>query len=84
MEVEDKIEKALKKDKEAKEAIAETKKAAKDTSEKDTEKSECSDKNQDLKDVSAKPSNSSKMEKHSTMVTPPPSIEKTKDNSKML
>lgn len=70
LEVEDKIEKALQKDKEAKKA----QKTAKDTKEK-----ECTE----MKEVST-PLKSPKMESNQTMVTPPPSIDKTKDSSKML
>lgn len=84
LEVEDKIEKALKKDKDAKKASVETDKGAKELTGKECEKSEHTQTEGDLKDLSSKPTKPSKMESSQTMVTPPPSIEKTKDSSKML
>lgn len=80
LEVEDKIEKALQKDKEAKEAENEA--VALDTKEK--ESSELTGTKKGIKGVSSKATKTTKMDSSKTIVTPPPSIEKTKDNTKML
>lgn len=83
LEVEDKIEKALQKDKEAKEAkeIAGKKGTSK---EKENKKAEGNDTKNEVKGDSPEPPKGTKMESSKSIVTPPPSIEKTKDNSKML
>lgn len=73
LEVEDKIEKALQKDKAAKE---EKKKLDREKETKDVSANSSSTK--------AEPPKSTKTESTQTIVTPPPSIDKSKDSSKML
>lgn len=91
LEVEDKIEKALQKDKEAKIAQSEVDESVKAVKEKG--KDYGTDEDKKLKDVSSTaspltpktdPTKCTKLESTQTMVTPPPSIDKTKDSSKML